>query len=201
MAKRKSAEKVPIYQMKVTLKYSKPPIWRRLLVRGDSTLAELHEILQIAFDWFNEHLHQFTVGETYYGVPNPDFFDFLDVRDERKIRLRQFVDREGYRFLYEYDFGDSWIHQIRVEKILSPQPDQEYPVCTAGRRAAPPEDVGGMWGYYYLLEASEDPNHEDHEMYLEWYGDKPDPDAFNLDGINAALREWRERRRKGRRRG
>jgi hypothetical protein len=191
MAKRKGATEVPIYQIKVTLKDSKPPIWRRLLVRGDITLADLHDVIQAAFGWLDYHLHQFIIGETYYGVPNPDFFDYPEMHDERKLRLQQITDREGYKFDYEYDFGDSWIHEIRVEKILPPQPGQNYPLCTAGRRACPPEDVGGIWGYYYFLEALEDPNHEDHEMYLDWTGGGFDPNEFDLDGTNAALRELR----------
>jgi len=193
MTKTKRATDVPIYQLKVTLQGSKPPIWRRLQVHSDTTLAELHGIIQTAFDWWDEHLHQFTIGERYYGVPNPDYLGFAEMHDERKIGLQQITRGEGFNFLYEYDFGDSWLHQILVEKILPAEPGQVYPVCITGRRACPPEDVGGIWGYYYFLEALQDPEHEAHEEYLEWVGDEFNPEAFDLEGINKALRSLRRR--------
>ena len=187
MAKSKSATDTAIYQIKVTLEDSKPPIWRRLLVRSDVTLADLHDVLQAAFGWWDYHLHQFIVGETYFGVPDPDYEDYLEMNDEQDVTLRQVAPREGAKFRYEYDFGDSWLHQVLVEKILPPEPGQVYPVCIKGRRARPPEDVGGMWGYYDFLEAIGDPEHEEHDSYLEWVGGEFDPEAFDLEEINQAL--------------
>ncbi len=188
MARKK--QPTEIYQLKVTLKYSKPPIWRRLLVPSDVTLDKLHDILQTTFDWTNSHLHQFTVSDTeHYGEPNPDYDDYLEMRDEHKYTLKAIAPDEGYRFVYEYDFGDSWEHVVVVEKVLLPDPAQTYPVCIKGRLAAPLEDIGGMWGYYAFLEGIQDPNHPDHEMYTEWYDpDEIDPDAFDLDYINSGLR-------------
>lgn len=182
-----------IYQLKVTLKDSKPPIWRRLLVPSNVTLKKLHDILQIAFDWTNSHLHQFIVsdglGKTFYGEPHPDFDDYLEMRDERKYTLEAIAPDEGCKFVYEYDFGDSWEHVVVVEKVLPPDTAQSYPVCIKGLRAAPIEDVGGMWGYYEFLEAMRDPAHPDHEMYIEWTGlDEIDPNTFDLDYINEGLR-------------
>jgi hypothetical protein len=110
------------------------------------------------------------------------------MHDERQMRLDQITNREGFKFRYEYDFGDSWLHQVLVEKILPPEPGQDYPVCIKGRRARPPEDVGGMWGYYDFLEAITDPDHEEHESYLEWIGGEFDPQAFDLEEVNQALR-------------
>jgi hypothetical protein len=103
------------------------------------------------------------------------------------VTLGQVAPREGLKFRYEYDFGDGWLHQVLVEKVLPPEPGQSYPVCVKGRRACPPEDVGGMWGYQDFLEAIQDPNHEEHEEYLEWVGGEFDPEAFDLDGVNVAL--------------
>ena len=179
-----------IYQLKITLKYSKPPIWRRLLVPSTITLEKLHSILQIAFEWTNSHLHQFIVGEReYYGEPNPDYDDHLEMRNERKYTLKAIAPGEGSKFVYEYDFGDSWYHTVVVEKVLPPDPAQTYPVCIKGRLAAPIEDVGGMWGYYGFLEAMQDPNHPDHEMYVEWIGfDEIDPMTFDMEAINDDLR-------------
>ena len=105
-----------IYQIKVTLRHSKPPIWRRILVPSDITLAELHDILQAVMGWCDAHLHQFIVEGTYYGVPDPD--DYVEVKDERQMRLNQIVPGVKYKFVYEYDFGDSWEHELLVEKIL-----------------------------------------------------------------------------------
>jgi hypothetical protein len=180
-----------IYQMKLTLKGSKPPIWRRIQVPGDVTLAGLHDILQALMDWWGYHLHLFQVGDTSYGVPHPDYT--IDMVDERKVRLNEVAD-EGSRFVYEYDFGDSWEHVLQVEKVLEPEPGQAYPVCIKGRRAAPPEDSGGIWNYNYYVEAMENPEHPGYpgdDEFLEWVGDEFDPAAFDLDEVNHALRELR----------
>ena len=177
---------VPIYQIKVTLKDSKPPIWRRILLRSDTTLGQLHHILQNVMDWESYHLHQFIVGRTYYGEPHPDYGS--DMRNESRVRLNQIVTGEKFKFVYEYDFGDSWEHLLLIEKILPPESGQHYPVCVKGRRACPPEDVGGVWGYYGFLEAIRDPDHPEHEDYLEWIGGEFDPKAFDLDEVNRRLR-------------
>jgi hypothetical protein len=183
----KSMEDVPIFQIKVTLEGSKPAIWRRLLVRSDIALGDLHHIIQAAFGWWDYHLHQFIVGRTYYGEPHPDLFDDMEMRDEQEVRLVQIASGEGYKLRYEYDFGDSWMHQVLVEKIQPPEPGQAYPVCIQGQRACPPEDVGGIWGYYNFLEALQDPNHDEHEEYLDWIGGAFDPEAFDLEEVNKAL--------------
>ena len=180
-----------IYQIKVTLKDSKPPVWRRLLVSSDVTLAQLHEIIQAAMGWWGYHLHQFIVGMSYYGEPHPDFGDWVDMQDERKFKLNQIAPHASSRFIYEYDFGDSWEHVVLVEKVLPPEPGQPYPLCIKGRRACPPEDVGGVWGYAPFLDAIQNPEHPEHEDYVEWGGEDFDPKAFDLDEINAALSKLR----------
>jgi hypothetical protein len=179
----------PIYQIKVTLRGSKPSIWRRLLVRSDMTLAGLHEVIQEAMGWQNYHLHQFVADGISYGQPNPDFPD--DMLDEQPVTLHDIAPGEGSRFDYEYDFGDSWWHRIRVEKVLAPVPGLEPPVCLTGRRACPPEDVGGIWGYLGFLEAVKNPEHPEHDSYLEWVGGGFDPEAFDAERVNQALRAWR----------
>jgi len=190
MARRSKPDE--IYQLKVTLMYSKPPIWRRLLAPSNVTLEELHYILQTAFEWTNSHLHQFIASDgQYYGELHPDYGDF-DMRDEGKFTLKDIAPGQGCQFIYEYDFGDSWEHVVVVEEVLLPDPAQTYPVCIKGRLSAPLEDIGGMWGYYAFLEAIKDPNHPEHAMYVEWYGDgEIDPDAFDLDYINESLRNLR----------
>ena len=192
MSPTKGSTDVPIFQFKVTLDDSKPPIWRRILVRSDITLGELHNVIQaVMMGWADYHLHQFIVGETYYGEPHPDYEGFVEMRDESRVHLNQIVTGEKFKFRYEYDFGDSWLHNLLVEKILPPEPGQPYPVCIKGKRACPPEDVGGIWGYYMFLEAIQDPDHPEHEDYLEWVGGEFDPEAFDLDEANEALRALR----------
>jgi len=114
------------------------------------------------------------------------------MRDEQEVTLGHVAPGEGSKFRYEYDFGDSWLHRVQVEKVLPPELDWDYPVCIKGRRACPPEDVGGIWGYYHFLEAIQDPEHEEHEEYLEWVGGEFDPEAFDLEETNRALAAiWR----------
>ncbi|MFW6136262.1 MAG: plasmid pRiA4b ORF-3 family protein [Chloroflexota bacterium] len=174
-----------IYQIHVSLAGIEPAIWRRIQVPGDMTLADLHDVLQDVMSWWDYHLHQFIIEGTYYGVPHPDYM--LEMKDESKVRLDKVVD-EGSRFVYEYDFGDSWEHLLRVEKVLEPEPGRRYPVCIDGRRAAPPEDVGGIWGYEEYAEVMVNPDDPEYEEYLEWRGEF-DPEAFDLDEVNEALRE------------
>jgi hypothetical protein len=188
----KQTPKADIYQIKVTLEYSKPPIWRRIQVAGDVNLRKLHRILQEVMGWSDYHLHQFIVGEAYYGEPHPDYEGFgFQIRDEKRVKLGQIVPGEKFKFFYEYDFGDSWGHQLLVEKILPPEPGIQYPRCLKGKRACPPEDVGGVWGYEGFLEAIRDPDHPEHDDMLEWIGGEFDPEAFDLDEINAALERIR----------
>ena len=175
-----------IYQLKVTLNNSKPLIWRRIQVNSDITLYKLHQILQVVMGWFNSHLHQFIVRGQYYGTPDPDFG--FEVKNEKRIKLNQIVSRAGDKFIYEYDFGDGWKHIILLEKILQPEAGVRYPICLEGKRACPPEDCGGIWGYYNLLKAIQDPAHPEHEDMLEWLGDGFDPEEFDLEVINEELK-------------
>lgn len=176
----------PIYQVKITLQGSKPPIWRRVLVPGNFGLHQVHQVVQIAMGWTNSHLHQFTVGGENYGEPHPD--DWEEVNDERHLKLKQAVPGEKGKLGYAYDFGDDWVHELVVEKILPPEPKGTYPVCLAGKRACPPEDVGGLWGYATFLKALNDPNHDEHDSYQEWIGRAFDAEAFDLAEVNQELR-------------
>lgn len=176
-----------IYQIKVTLRHSKPPIWRRLLVSGDATLFDLHKIVQIAMGWTNSHLHQFLIDGEYYSIPSEE--DWEPVIDERKYRLAEIAPSEQRKFIYEYDFGDGWEHEIVIEKILPVDPKVKYPFCLKGKRACPPEDVGGVWGFDEFLEAMQDPKHAEHESYIEWWGGPYAPEALDLDEINQRLQD------------
>jgi hypothetical protein len=187
MAATKRAAKTPnsIHQLKVTLLGMRPPIWRRIQVPSDVTLARLHDILQMTMGWHDSHLHQFRVGETTYG--DPGILENLDVRNERTARLNQVAPGEKHKLYYEYDFGDGWEHEILVEKVLPPEPGVRYPLCLIGKRACPPEDCGGIWGYADLLEIIRDPEHDEHESMMEWLGGDFDPEAFDVEVINQRL--------------
>jgi len=182
---------IPIYQLKIMLCDSKPPIWRRVLVPGNITLGQLHHVIQIVMGWDDYHLHQFIVGEIYYSDPTFELDMYGEgVYNEDSITLMRLVPGEKFKFRYEYDFGDDWLHDILVEKILPPDPEQRLPVCIKGVRACPPEDVGGIWGYYNFLEALENPDHPGHDNYTEWIGGEWDAEAFNLDEVNERLRAF-----------
>jgi hypothetical protein len=181
----------PPYQLKVSLLEIEPEIWRQLRVPGGASLDRLHEIFQVAMGWTNSHLHQFSVGDIRYGVPDPDF-DQGDVRDERNVRLCEVATRANGSFVYEYDFGDGWEHRVVVEKILTPEErSADIPVCLAGARACPPEDCGGVPGYESFLEVRRDPTHEDHQAMLKWVGGSFDPEAFDPNKVNKRLRRLR----------
>jgi hypothetical protein len=183
----KSAELV--YQIKITLQDSKPPIWRRLLVMESVSLYKLHQIFQVAMGWTDSHLHQFIVGEKYYGIPSSE--DWRPVLDERRYRLNQIAPAENSKFIYEYDFGDSWGHVILVEKIQPSESGMKYPICVKGKQACPPEDVGGVWGYLEFLEAMSSSAHKEHDKYVAWVGEKFDPAKFDINKVNQALRKIR----------
>lgn len=174
---KKQARAGKVFQLKVTLRDIKPPIWRRVLVDGSATLDEVHDVIQAAFGWWNSHLHEFRIGGRDYGVPDLDW-DMSKVLDETRYRLDKLA-AEGDKFRYVYDFGDDWDHDVRVEKILARTEVDEVPTCTAGKRACPPEDCGGTWGYEEFLIAISDPSHERHAELIEWNGGDFDPEAFD----------------------
>ncbi|HLH01650.1 MAG TPA: plasmid pRiA4b ORF-3 family protein [Bryobacteraceae bacterium] len=176
-----------IYQLRVALRDIEPAIWRRIQVRDDITLAQLHRVLQIVMGWEDYHLHNFLVGGRTYSVPDPDdSFHERRVIDERGVRLRSVITRVGTSFEYVYDFGDDWQHDILLEAILLPEAAAFYPHCVCGERCGPPEDVGGWGGYANYLEALADPQHEEHEQMLEWRGPF-EPESFSVADVNRRL--------------
>jgi len=174
-----------IYQLKITLKRIKPPIWRRIQVPGSITLYKLHEVLQVVMGWHDCHLYQFTINGTYYGEPDDEFL--VEVKNARRKKIKDMVKQERKKFIYEYDFGDGWEHEIVVEKVLPPEPGKRYPVCLKGKRACPPEDCGGPWGYASLLDILQNPDHPEYKDMREWVGDF-DPAHFDLEEVNSELK-------------
>ncbi|NJN19156.1 MAG: plasmid pRiA4b ORF-3 family protein [Oscillochloris sp.] len=177
------AERTAAFQLLLTLDHLDPPIWRRVIVDPDRTLADLHTIIQCVMPWQNSHLHRFTVRDTEYGVPHPS--DFAPIHDERTLTLRAALSRIGAKIRYVYDFGDDWQHTLQLEaRLPTPAP---LPQCVDGANACPPEDCGGPWGYVELLDALADPDHPDHDEKVEWIGDSFDPEAFDRDAANRSL--------------
>jgi Plasmid pRiA4b ORF-3-like protein len=176
-----------VHRLKVTLRGSKPPIWRRFEVPSDATLARLHAIIQLGFGWEDCHLWVFETLSGRYGSSDPD----LEIRSAESKKLSAVADWPGDKLRYEYDFGDGWEHDIVVEAVQPAEPGVIYPRCTAGKRACPPEDCGGIPGYYRLLSTLANPRHENYAQMLQWLGiSSPadfDPDRFDLEEANQYL--------------
>jgi len=209
----KSVQPAQVHELKITLRGSKPPIWRRVAVPSGIYLSDLHEVIQIVTDWGNYHLHQFVVRYRRPKLTKEELsalaqssqwdklamymlrdrclsdpqFELEETEDESKVMLSELAPAVKRKFIYEYDFGDGWEHLIEVVKISPPVEGVKYPVCIAGKLACPPEDCGGIWGYYEMLEAVKNPKHERHEEFAEWLSPKFDPERFDLEKINAAL--------------
>lgn len=197
---REKPGEITVYQLKATIELSDPPIRRSFEVRGDASLSELHYALQVVFDWTNSHLHLFRARGIDYSDP---MFELEDVEDEADVTLEQIAPVTRSTFSYEYDFGDSWKVNLKVAKRFPAEAGVRYPRLIDGERAAPPDDVGGIWFYNDLAEilrrpgglkaaARQDPT-ADWDIYEEWLPEDFDPDIFDRDSINAALdRIWGE---------
>ncbi len=176
-----------VFQLKVTLKGTKPAVWRRVLVDGASTLDHVHDVIQAAFGWWDYHLHDFEIDGTNYGVPDPDDDWGVPTTAESGFRLDS-VAEVGSRFLYRYDFGDNWRHDVVVEKVVPSDGTTVVPACVDGRRACPPEDCGGVGGFEHLLEILADSRHPEHSDRREWIGRKYDPAVFDPSEFEENLR-------------
>lgn len=173
-----------VFQLQITLQEVEAPVWRRVLVPSDARLGELHRILNEVMGWTDSHLHQFKIARQTYGDPELDEDGHGRFEDEREVRLDELVGVKD-RFIYEYDFGDGWSHEVVVEKKLPYDERFTYPVCIGGARACPPEDCGGPPGYAHLLEVLL--NDDDDEL-VAWVGGFFDPDGFDVNRTNQALR-------------
>jgi hypothetical protein len=197
--KRKPSD--PVYQLKITLLGVKPPVWRRIQVR-DCSLENLHEHIQTSMGWQNRHLHHFKIGEQLYGDPMllEERVEEMDYKDSTTTMLSDFMPKTGkrLRFFYEYDFSDSWKHEVLFEGCPMPEAGRRYPICLEGDRACPPEDVGGVCGYAEFLKTIHDKNHEEREVMLEWEGGWFYPEEFDpvtaTKSMNKGLPKWKPRR-------
>jgi len=185
--RKKTPGPAPVYQLKVNLRGAKPPIWRRLLVPADISLARLHATIGAAFGWHGGHMHVFETAYGDFGRADRE----LGHRADGSVTLEQVAPEVKDKIRYTYDFGDDWVHDIVVEKVLDADPSTAYPRCTGGKRAAPPDDCGGIWGYEELVEVLADPAHPQHEERLEWLGladaGQFAPDTFDVEAVNCRL--------------
>lgn len=188
--------------LKITLLGSDPKIWRRVEVHSGLTLEDLHYVIQSVFDWEDSHMHHFLVppggkltrsamrdATRYHALPPDPIFGDEEQEDRRsdEVIIGRIFNNEIKQVVYEYDFGDSWEHLVKLEK-RTPGGDQDHvPVCLAGENAAPIDDLGGIFGYYSWLEALENPKHEMHEEAVDWLGDDFDPARFDLNQAKKRL--------------
>ena len=179
------------YQLKVSLLGARPPIWRRLLIAPDTTFQDLHRIIQLAMGWQACHLHMFQAGDDrLIGDPAEDFDGMLNFQDETMVAVSAVLSKEGQALTYDYDFGDSWEHEVRLEKVLPGDRGEPLPRCIKAVRQCPPENVGGLPGFYDFLEVMEDAAHPEHVAVREWMGGELfEPEFVDLDDINQALAE------------
>jgi hypothetical protein len=178
-----------VYQFKVSLKGIKPPIWRRIQVPETYSFWDLHVAIQDAMGWMDCHLHHFEIENPQtgfveeIGIPGEEGWEELDTLPGWDRKISKYFSNTIKKAHYLYDYGDCWEHDIKLEKILPKDPKSKYPLCTGGKRACPPEDCGGVWGYSEFLEIIMDPNHERYEEMTDWLGGNFDPEHFDMNKV------------------
>jgi hypothetical protein len=177
-----------VHRLKVTLRQIRPPVWRRIEVPSNMKLSELAAVLEAAMGWLGGHLHAFEADGVVYEIPDDESFGFRSSVDEHKARLGDVLPAVKLTMRWDYDFGDGWEHDVVVEAIEPQRSDVTYPVCLAGKRACPPDDCGGLWGYGNLLAAHSDPTHGEHVELTEWTPPGFDPEAFDIAEATKMMR-------------
>ena len=177
--------------LRIELEHSSPAIWRSVLVPDNITLVKLHRVIQEVMGWRDYHLHEFIIDHRHYGMVDPDdpFADLgPELISEKRKKLEKVLGRNK-RFEYIYDYGDNWRHTITLENRLPLTSAQPSITCIGGEMACPPEDVGGLGGYFEFLEAMTDPQHEEHENMMQWWGEAFDPGTFDILLANERLKQ------------
>lgn len=178
-----------VYQFKITLQNIEPLIWRRIQVNSDISLENLHQVILISMGWQGGHLHEFKLGRKRYGRPDSDFDMSDDLTDEANVKLHEVLQKPKTKMEYLYDFGDGWEHLIVLEKILDVEKKLDQSLCIDGKRACPPEDCGGTYGYQHLLDILNDKNDPEYEDTIDWLGESFDSEKFDIDEINESLKD------------
>jgi len=175
-----------IATVRIELKDSDPLIWRQVEVPTSITLKTLHAIIQATVGWLDYHLWEFAIAGRRYGLPSDEDWGTVPLSDANRVRLRDVLGPRKTKIDYTYDFGDGWEHRLTVTQIRPGEPDIAYPRYIGGERNGPPEDCGGISGFYAMLEAAADPEHPDHGEAKEWLDDY-DPDNIEELPIKYAL--------------
>jgi hypothetical protein len=186
-----------IARVRISVLDIEPEIWRTVEVPLRTSLKGLHDVIQAVFGWQDYHLFEFRIAEKRYGIPEPEQDFDRKVLQAKLMRLETLAAKGIDRFSYEYDFGDGWGHAIAIEAVGDADPALNYPRFLGGARRGPPEDVGGVPGYYRFLEAVADPRHRDHRELVEWYGGPYDPDDIDLVDLRRRLGAIAKRRHAG----
>ena len=180
-----------VYQFKITLTSFEPSIWRRILVPSHYSFWDLHVAIQDSMGWLDYHLHSFSIkdpitnGKVEIGIPDEEYDAFdRKVLADHKVKISKYFNGNNRDARYEYDFGDSWIHKIKFEKIIQATVGEKYPKCIDGQMACPPEDCGGIGGYYDLLSVLNDPKNEEYNEMIEWLGGEFDPEKFDPKDVS-----------------
>lgn len=190
----------PVFQFKITLQDTNPPIWRRIQISDLCSFWDLHVAIQDAMGWWDYHLHHFELkhpieeSKQYMGIPDDEGFDdTLNTLPGWDYKVRDFL-RDNQTFTYTYDYGDNWLHLIEYEGEYPKQAKVKYPICVAGERACPPEDVGGIPGYERFIQIITTPRHSERKSLLEWVGGKYDPNKFNLKKVkfDSPSKRWKK---------
>jgi hypothetical protein len=178
-----------VYQFKISLKNISPPIWRRIQVPENYSFWDLHVAIQNAMGWLDCHLHEFTTIEKDYkkiqriGVPDIEMDDF-EVLPSWKEKINNWFSLDNNKAInYTYDFGDNWEHRVELEKILKRKEGVDYPICITGKRACPPEDCGGVWGYENTINILKNPKKPEYKETLEWLGGDFFPEKFDCSEV------------------
>lgn len=179
-----------IYQVKISLDNAKPSIYRTVLVKPNSSFYELHHIIQFAMGWEGFHSYQFETNDFY--IADPEEFGETESIDPFDILVNEVLKKSGDKIKYEYDFGDSWMFTIKLEKIIPQQVNTIYPICIRGKRNSPPEDSGGIWGYEHLKKVIANEEHPEHDEIMEWLDYEFDPDYFDMNETNSLLKNLEE---------
>ena len=187
-----------IARLKVQLDEIEPPVIRRLELPIAMPLADLHLVFQVTMGWENYHLYEFRVGRAVaYGIPDPDWPE-SNTLSAKKATLADLIGhlKRNKTFHYVYDFGDDWLHTVKLEALTEANSDGTYPRLLSAQGACPPEDCGGPWGYAHYLEAIADPDHDDHADMIDWRGPGFDPKAVDEAAIHKALGKFASRRKR-----
>ncbi len=184
---------VTVHELRITLEDIKPRIWRTFVVPSGIPLAALHRVIQNVMGWEDSHLHRFEIHGVGYEALMPGTDQEADTQDARKAVVGELVPSAGDGFVYQYDFGDNWVHSVEVINVRPPSAAVRYPACTAGERACPPEDCGGVGGFEAVLDALAHPGRAESRELLVWLGPDYDPASFNLANANRRLNSLRPR--------